>query len=494
MTMRNEQAGRRTLLQTDAWQKRGTIEEIRVKAILLSLCEALRSVHREGKTFGHVSPQHIVVDDKGGLSLDPAVHRAASNAEQLFGVLPDGYAAFEQYMGEPDWQTGPWTDVHGLSALAYALVVGEPPSNAVARMVARSDITFDARAEEQFSATFLAAVARGLSLDQKVRQQSVDEFALGIGAAAVPGILMKADVSAPARVATAEVDPDTAAASTLDSDERMLGQSYAEKVSSFRWQMPIVLAIVAAIGIVAWQAVGGHGADATDAAVRDQVAVSALTGPDLETDIRPDAALIAMTDTADDVGAAALDAPDVSLTAGLPADLPADAAISSMPGVDSDEQSAETSDLESGVPPISLASGPIETSVSASATTPLAEDSFDAAGVNSPAAAMSHKTRETDASPGGQAKAAVSPEKSPKRQVESRARSVKVPVDVRPWGEVFVNGASRGVSPPLKSLALPPGTYQIRIVNGDLPIGQFQLTVKQGASARIAHTFSAGGD
>lgn len=490
MTMRNEQAGQRTLLQTDAWLKRGTIEEIRVKAILLSLCEALRSVHREGKTFGYVSPQHIAVDDKGGLSLDPAVHRAASNAEQLFGVLPDGYAAFEQYMGEPGWQTGPWTDVHGLSALAYVLVVGEPPSNAVARMVARSDITFDARAEERFSATFLAAVARGLSLDRKVRQQSVDEFALGIGAAAIPGILMKADVSAPATVAAAEVDPDTAAASMLDNDGRMSGQSYAQKVSPFRWQVPIVLAIAAAIGIVAWQAVGGRDADATDAAVRDQVAVSALTDPDQKTDIRADAALVAITGAADHGGAAALDAPDVSSTT----DLPSDAAITSMPDRDFDVQGAGSSHSEAGVPLISLASDPVETSVPAPAEAPLADDSFDAANVNLPATAMSQETRGADASPSSQAKVAALPDESPKRQTESRAHSVKVPVDVRPWGEVFVNGASRGVSPPLRSLALPPGTYQIRIVNGDLPAGQFQLAVKEGASARIAHRFGADGE
>src|SRR5690606_33145505 len=67
------------------------------------------------------------------------------------------------------------------------------------------------------------------------------------------------------------------------------------------------------------------------------------------------------------------------------------------------------------------------------------------------------------------------PEKPVKRQVEPRAEAIPVQVDVRPWGEVFVNGASRGVSPPLRSLALLPGVYQVRIVNGDLPAGRVQL-------------------
>jgi len=36
---------------------------------------------------------------------------------------------------------------------------------------------------------------------------------------------------------------------------------------------------------------------------------------------------------------------------------------------------------------------------------------------------------------------------------------------VQPWGEIFVNGKSRGVTPPMKSLKLEPGKYKIEVRN-----------------------------
>jgi hypothetical protein len=36
---------------------------------------------------------------------------------------------------------------------------------------------------------------------------------------------------------------------------------------------------------------------------------------------------------------------------------------------------------------------------------------------------------------------------------------------VSPWGEIFVNGKSRGVTPPMKSLKLDPGKYKVEIRN-----------------------------
>jgi class 3 adenylate cyclase len=36
---------------------------------------------------------------------------------------------------------------------------------------------------------------------------------------------------------------------------------------------------------------------------------------------------------------------------------------------------------------------------------------------------------------------------------------------VQPWGEIFVNGRSRGVTPPMKSLKLDPGKYKIEVRN-----------------------------
>lgn len=66
---------------------------------------------------------------------------------------------------------------------------------------------------------------------------------------------------------------------------------------------------------------------------------------------------------------------------------------------------------------------------------------------------------------------------------------VPVSVAIRPWGEILVNGKSRGVSPPLNSLTLAPGTYAITIRNNAGPDIHQNLTITAGKSAAISHTF-----
>jgi hypothetical protein len=66
---------------------------------------------------------------------------------------------------------------------------------------------------------------------------------------------------------------------------------------------------------------------------------------------------------------------------------------------------------------------------------------------------------------------------------------VTVAVAIRPWGEVFVNGRSRGVSPPLKTLSLAPGRYEITVRNNAGPDYRQTLNVTAGGKAAISHTF-----
>jgi class 3 adenylate cyclase len=57
---------------------------------------------------------------------------------------------------------------------------------------------------------------------------------------------------------------------------------------------------------------------------------------------------------------------------------------------------------------------------------------------------------------------------------------------VQPWGEVFVNGKSVGVSPPLKSHKLPPGKYRIEVRNTTFaPYGEnFELKARDEITIR----------
>ncbi|MVW73430.1 serine/threonine-protein kinase [Bordetella sp. 15P40C-2] len=66
---------------------------------------------------------------------------------------------------------------------------------------------------------------------------------------------------------------------------------------------------------------------------------------------------------------------------------------------------------------------------------------------------------------------------------------VKVSINVRPWGEIFIDGVSRGVTPPLKTVMLRPGTHAVTIRNSAQPPFHTTLVVKPGTPAVLSHTF-----
>lgn len=64
-----------------------------------------------------------------------------------------------------------------------------------------------------------------------------------------------------------------------------------------------------------------------------------------------------------------------------------------------------------------------------------------------------------------------------------------VQLAILPWGEVFVNGKSRGVSPPLRSFEMDPGTYTIEVRNTSFPAYSRRIQVRSGEPVRIRHRF-----
>lgn len=75
----------------------------------------------------------------------------------------------------------------------------------------------------------------------------------------------------------------------------------------------------------------------------------------------------------------------------------------------------------------------------------------------------------------------------------SEPRSTQQPallhLAVSPWGEVFVDGKSRGVSPPLRSIELTPGKHTVEIRNASFPIYLKRVDVRPGDRVRIRHRF-----
>jgi len=60
---------------------------------------------------------------------------------------------------------------------------------------------------------------------------------------------------------------------------------------------------------------------------------------------------------------------------------------------------------------------------------------------------------------------------------------------VQPWGEIFVNGKSRGVSPPMKSIKLEPGKYKIEVKNTTFPVYTENYELKARDEITVRHKF-----
>jgi serine/threonine-protein kinase len=64
-----------------------------------------------------------------------------------------------------------------------------------------------------------------------------------------------------------------------------------------------------------------------------------------------------------------------------------------------------------------------------------------------------------------------------------------VDLAISPWGEVYVDGKKRGVSPPLNEVGLAPGRHEIEIRNGTFPVYRQRVQVKPGERVKIRHKF-----
>ena len=87
------------------------------------------------------------------------------------------------------------------------------------------------------------------------------------------------------------------------------------------------------------------------------------------------------------------------------------------------------------------------------------------------------------------------PPPRPPSAVERPAETATAPapatlrLTIVPWGEVFVDGKSRGVSPPMRQITVGPGKHLIVVQNTSLPPHTEQVDLKPGEQFTIRHRF-----
>ena len=82
---------------------------------------------------------------------------------------------------------------------------------------------------------------------------------------------------------------------------------------------------------------------------------------------------------------------------------------------------------------------------------------------------------------------AAAPQSAP--AAAKTAAASRIELAVAPWGEVFVDGKSRGLTPPLRTLEISPGSHTIEIRNSTFPARVEKVVVKPGDAVKIRHRF-----
>lgn len=397
----------------------GRLREQEILRVVAGLSASLAGLHEAGRAHGGICPGAVIRDAQGVAVLAPPADVAPDEED---AVRHAGYAAFEQYSDDPSHACGPWTDVYGLSALAYFLASGAAPPGALARRVRDDCLPLDEWQPGAYRAAFCAAVDEGLAMEEQARPRTAAALVAAMGAIP-PAVAAAVAHPAPAPAADPEPEPDIFAPSLMaetPADESADPPPVAARLTAMRPEHPARARRVLPLAVAGLLllAAGGY------AWLRSA---------------QP---------------------PQPATVATAPAPTP------------------------QTLPDSSAATGPASAPQTATTGTALAPQTA-AAGSVAPATSL-----KPESAPEPEA-AAAPPVSEPAAPATPplQAAPVTVQVAVRPWGEVLVNGRSRGVSPPLRELALPPGRYQVTVRNASAGDHRMTLTVAPGRPASITHEF-----
>lgn len=140
----------------------GTLTWNQIRPLLMPVLTTVSALHDDGLIHRGISPETMLVGVDGKIRLtgfcvaDVRTARSDMNA-QLF----PGFAAIEQYGF--DSTQGTWTDVYGLCATLYRILVGSPPADATER-VTNDRMVIPTEIAREIPRNVLTALADGLAI------------------------------------------------------------------------------------------------------------------------------------------------------------------------------------------------------------------------------------------------------------------------------------------------------------------------------------------
>ena len=163
----------RTLLSV--LKEKGPMPWEQAKEIFLPAISAMEKVHREGIVHRDLSPDNLMLTDKGvrildlGAAKDLSSGSGASSAQ----VAKGGFSPMEQYTQRGG--SGPWSDVYAMAATIYYTLTGVLPPNAIDRME-EDLINWKLLSQRGVPSGLIPALQKAMNVTVKGRTQSMAEL------------------------------------------------------------------------------------------------------------------------------------------------------------------------------------------------------------------------------------------------------------------------------------------------------------------------------
>ncbi|MFB8831848.1 serine/threonine-protein kinase [Azotobacter sp. CWF10] len=442
------------------------LAEGEILRLLAELLGALETLHRAQCFHRDIALDNILIQPDGRpvlLDFGAARKLIGDLMDDSTIMLKPGYAPIEQYTDDPSLRQGPWTDIYALGAVIHVLVSGELPPAAVVRSIQDNYLPLAGRALG-YGQALLQAVDGALQLSIKDRPQNVAAFAALLGLQAVsPGQYRLPDSPCrPSRRLRAERrssrrrprrrrrwrrSPRRARRPSRRRRNGRRAAGFRRACRSWAW--------------ACWRSAASPSPCCARTARRSRSRTRSRSPPSPP------------------------HRPGRGARRGAPSPTPGAAGWG-----------------RRGEGCRGMGADAVRRARSAAGRAARGRDSPGRSIPGRDAPGQGRRTRRgrrrygcAGTEPGGgQAPGSGSrAEEEEKKIAKPKVSPVQVQLRILPWGEVYVGGRRRGVSPPLKTLSLPPGVYRIEVRNGELPPFRTRLVVDPEAGGKqdlvISHRF-----
>ncbi len=171
----------------------GALKWEQAKPLFMPLINTLEELNKNGIFHGGISPETVIVGRDGRLHLmSVSVSGLRDASSEFTSQIFPGFAAIEQY--EEGRSLGAYTDVYGVAATLFRVLIGNPPMAANERAV-HDNMSIPAKAAQTIPPYVLTALANALQIEPENRTCDM---------AALRDDLSKTNVAAPVVAANGE--------------------------------------------------------------------------------------------------------------------------------------------------------------------------------------------------------------------------------------------------------------------------------------------------